>query len=184
MEEWLAILNFIFPLSPELQVALLKSARKEVHRRNKILADTGQLFDGMYYIEKGLIARVIEPEEGVDRIIHFYKEGEIIFHKGEVCIGLFRVIEEACVRRINKEDLRSISTKYPEFLIHISEILDNNSKNLESYINLILLNPKRRFDISRDENSWIVNDSRVKDYMLAAYLGFDKATFSRFRNGK
>ncbi|MCA6439754.1 MAG: hypothetical protein IM581_07495 [Chitinophagaceae bacterium] len=44
--------------------------------------------------------------------------------------------------------------------------------------------PKERYKKLEADAPWILDDPRIKDYMIAAYLGINKATLSMYRNGK
>ncbi len=54
----------------------------------------------------------------------------------------------------------------------------------EDHVILLAMPPKERYKKIQEEYPWILTDRRIKDYMVAAYLGIDKTTLSKYRNGK
>ena len=189
MEELLQLLNDFHPLSPELVVTLLKRFTKEVHRKNKRILEAGQICDWIAFVEKGLVKLSYEPEDGTERVAGFHREGEVIgpvdsfFANTPSALGI-QAIDETHLRKIRKIELEFICRKYPELYLHLLKILDDKYCKLEEHSRLLMEPAKKRFPLVQKQEPWLLQDARIKDYMLAAYLGIDKATFSRFRNGR
>lgn len=189
MEELLQFLQDFHPLSPELMASLLKRFTKEVHRKNKRILEAGHTCDWIAFVEKGLVKVYYEPAEGTELVAGFHKEGDVIgpvnsfFTNTPSALGI-QVIDETHLRKIRKVELESICAKYPVFYLHLLKILDAKYGKLEVHTQLLMEPAKKRFLMVQQMQPWLLEDARIKDYMLAAYLGVDKATFSRFRNGK
>ena len=189
MEELLHFLNECHPLSPELVVTLLKRFTKEIHRKNKRILEAGHVCDSIAFVEKGLVKVYYEPEEGNEMVTAFQKEGDIIgplnnfFANSPSALGI-PTIDETHLRKIRKAELEAICAKYPIFYLHLLKIVDDKYGKLEGHTRLLMEPARRRFPLVQKQEAWLLEDSRIKDYMLASYLGIDKATYSRFRNGR
>lgn len=187
MEELLKMLNSWFPMSPELQVTLLQRVYKEVHRKNKLILKAGEICDWVGFVEKGLCKTTYEPEKGIERVMGFFREGNMIGSMKSFYYFLpsklsIRAIEETHLRKIRKVELESIYEKYTEFNINGRKITEQYFSSYEDHLVLMAMPAKERFNLLIHQSPSLLNDSRIKDYMLAAFLGIDKATMSRFRN--
>lgn len=189
MEELLKLLNACYPVAPELQVNLLHRLPREVHRTNKLILEEGEICDWIAFIEKGLLKIYYELEDGTERVIWYHKEGDVIgsmksFYQNFPSRLSIRTLEETHLRRIRKVELDVIYEKFLEFNINGRKITEQYFSMFEDRVILMALPSRERFKMFRQEYPWLLDDPRIKDYMLAAYLGIDKATLSRYRNGK
>lgn len=187
MEDLLKLLESFFPVDPQLQIYLLHHLPKEVHRANKTLLHEGDVCDWVAYVEKGLLKIYYELEDGTERIIWFQKDGDIIgsmksYFTGECSKLSIRTMEETHLRKIKKSDLESLYQKYPSFNVNARRITEEYYSRNEDHAILLAMPPKERFKKLESEYPWIVQDPRIKDYMLAGYLGIDKTTLSKYRN--
>ncbi len=161
MEELLKLLESFHPVATELQLFLLHNLPKEVHRANKPILEEGQVCDWVAFVEKGLLKIYYECDDLTERIVWFHKEGDVMgsmksYYSGQPSKLTIRTMEETHIRKIRKSDLEALM--------------------------LLAMPPKERYKKIKEEYPWILKDARIKDYMLAAYLGMDKATLSRYRN--
>ncbi|MEB3059534.1 hypothetical protein, partial [Parvimonas sp. D9] len=74
--------------------------------------------------------------------------------------------------------------KFPGFYINALRVTEQYYARSEDHVILLSMPPKDRFLKLQLDYPWILNDKRIKDYMLADYLSISKATLSRFRHGK
>jgi CRP-like cAMP-binding protein len=189
MEELIKLLSDYYPLAPELLVTLLQRFSKEVHRKNKRILEPGHICDWIAFVEKGLVKVYYEPEEGAELVAGFHKEGDVIGFTGSYIRNVpsnhsIQVIEETHLRKIRKIELEAICAKYPAFYLHLLKILETKFGRLEDHCQLLMEPSRKRLPLIQQQEPWLLEDKRIKDYMLAAYLGIDKATLSRYRNGK
>ncbi len=188
MEELLKLLESFHPVAQELQIFLLHHLPKETHRANKNILDDGQVCDWIAFVERGLLKIYYECEDMSERIVWFHKEGEVIgsmksYYSGQPSKLTIRTMEETVIRKIKKTDLEGLMQKFPEFNINARRITEQYYSRSEDHVILLAMPPKERYKKLQEEYPWILADPRVKDYMVAAYLGIDKATLSRYRNG-
>jgi CRP-like cAMP-binding protein len=189
MEELLKLLESFHPVATELQIFLLHHLPKEIHRANKVILEEGQVCDWVAFIEKGLLKIYYECEDMSERIVWFHKEGDVIgsmksYYSSQPSKLTIRTMEETHIRKIRKVELEGLMQKFPEFNINARRITETYYSMSEDHVILLAMPPKERFKKIQVEYPWILADSRIKDYMVAAYLGIDKTTLSKYRNGK
>lgn len=189
MEELLKLLETFHPVDPQLQLFLLHNLPKETHRANKVILDEGQVCEWIAFVEKGLLKIYYENEDGSERIVWFHKEGDIIgsmksYFCGQPSRLMIRTMEESHLRKIKKVELENLMQKFPDFYINALRVTEQYYARSEDHVILLSMPPKDRFLKLQLDYSWILNDKRIKDYMLADYLSISKATLSRFRHGK
>jgi CRP-like cAMP-binding protein len=73
----LKVISQIFPVSAALQKDLVQTLKVETIPKKTILLREGEIFQRMYFIEKGL-ARAFYFDEGKEHTSWFMKEGDFI----------------------------------------------------------------------------------------------------------
>lgn len=189
MEELLKLLESFHPVAVELQLFLLHNLPKEVHRANKVILDEGQVCDWIAFVEKGLLKIYYECEDMSERIVWFHREGDVIgsmksYYTATPSKLTIRTMEETVLRRIRKAELEALMQKFPEFNINARRITELYYAMSEEHVILLAMPPKERYKKIRADYPWILEDKRIKDYMVAGYLGIDKTTYSKYRNGE
>ncbi|HCL06438.1 MAG TPA: hypothetical protein DHW64_10965 [Chitinophagaceae bacterium] len=186
MEELLKLLESFHPVPIELQIHLLHHLPKEVHRANKTILDEGDVCDWIAFVEKGLLKIYYELEDGTERIIWFQRDGDVIGSMKSYFSGMpskltIRTMEETHLRKIRKTDLELLYQKFPSFNINARRITEEYYSRNEDHVILLAMPPKERLKKLEADYPWIVSDERIKDYMLAGYLGIDNSTLSKYR---
>lgn len=189
MEELLKLLESFSPVDPQLQLYLLHHLPKEVHRANKNILDEGDVCDWIAFVEKGLVRIYNELDDCTERIIWFHKEGDIIgsmksYYSGQQSKLIIRTMEETHLRKIRKVELEELMRKFPGFYINALRVTEQYYARSEDHVILLALPPKERYKKILAEYPWILEDKRIKDYMVAGYLGINKTTLGMYRNGK
>lgn len=189
MEELLKLLEIFHPVATELQIFLLHHLPKEIHRANKNILEEGQVCDWVAFVEKGLLKIYYECEDMSERIVWFHKEADVIgsmksFYREEPSKLTIRTLEETHIRKIRKSELNALYEKFPEFNINGRRITEEYYSLSEDHVILLAMPPKEKFNKLKADYPWILDDPRIKDYMLAAYLGIDRTTLSKYRNGR
>lgn len=186
MEALLKLLESLHPVDPQLQIHLLHHLPKEVHRANKTILHEGDVCDWIAFVEQGFLKVYYELEDGTERIICFQKEGEVFGSMKSYFSGLpskltIRTMEETHLRRMKKKELDGLMEKYPVFNINARKITEQYYNRIEDHLILLSMPPKERLKKLEAECPWMVEDPRIKDYMLAGYLGIDKTTLNKYR---
>ena len=189
MDEFFRYLSALHPLSDELKAALVGRMHKEAYRKNRPLLSVGDACDWIAFIEKGLVKLCYDIPGGHERIISFVRAGEVTcaiksFTSNVASKVIIVSMEETVVRKIRKIELEAIAEKYLAFNIHLRKIIEGQSILLEDHYLLLTLPARNRLMHLKEEGSWMLSDKRIKNYLLADYLGVDKATFSRWRSGR
>ncbi len=189
MDELFHYLECLYPLAPDLRAALVTRTQKETHRKNKTILSAGQFCDWIGFIERGLVKVCYDIPGGDERIITIHRDQEIAcaiksYNSNLPSKVSMVAIDETIIRKIRKIEVEAICEKYPSFNIHMRKIIESQSILIEDHYLLLTLPARDRLVKLKEEHAWMMNDKRLKNYMIADYLGVDKATFSRFRNGR
>jgi CRP-like cAMP-binding protein len=189
MEEMLQFLNLLHPMSAELQITLMQVFQREVHRPNKNILSEGEVCDWVAFVEKGLLKAYIELDDGTERVIWYRKAGEVIssvgsFHHRSPTQFAIRTIEETHLRKISRSVLENLYDRFPGLNVHARLLLQGCCSESEQRTIDGCFSLKERYRKLHEQESWLLFDPRIRDYMLAAYLNVDKATFSRFKGKK
>lgn len=189
MEELLKLLETFHPVNPQLQLYLLHNLPKETHRANKTILEEGEVCDWIAFVERGLLKIYYECDDMSERIVWLHKEGDVIGSMKSYFSGLpsklmIRTMEETVLRMIKKTELETLYEKFPEFNINARRITELYYSMSEDRVILMAMPPKEKYRKLQEEYPWILKDRRIKDYMVAAYLGIDDTTLSKYRNGR
>lgn len=189
MDEFFRYLESLYPLTTELCASLINRTQKETHRQRKTILSQGQVCDWIAFVESGLIKVCYDVPGGDERIVEFTKAGNVVFSSGSF-IGLVPsklaivAVEESVIRKISKRSIDELSQKYPAFNSHILKIIEAQTNALEEHYFLYLLSARERYHQLVKNDHWILHDERIKDFMVADYLGIGRGTFSRLKNGE
>lgn len=186
MEELLKCLESFSPVPDDLQIHFLHHLPKETVRANKTLLHEGEICDWVAFIEKGLLKIYYTLDDGTERILWFQKDGDIIgsmksYFTATPSKLAIRTLEETQLRKIKKRDLDYLLQKYPSFNINARKITEYYYGQSEDHALLLALPPKDRLKKIEKDATWLIDDPRIKDYMLAGYLGVDKTTLCKYR---
>jgi CRP-like cAMP-binding protein len=189
MDEFFQYLSTLHPLSDELKAALVGRVHREAYRKNRPLLSVGDAGDWIAFIEKGLAKLCYDIPGGNERIICFLKTGEIAcsmtsYHSLTPSRLAIVALEETVIRKLSRRDAESITEKHPTFHTHLRRITEVQASQMEMHY-LILAEPARdRLAKLPELCGWMLKDRRIKQYMIADYLGVDRATMSRWNSGK
>lgn len=90
-------------------------------------------------------------------------------------------IDETVARKIRKTELDDICRRFPVFHEYVRKIIEGQTLTLENHYMRFTLPARERLRRLSREDSWVLADKRIKDYMVASFLGMDRATYSRVR---
>lgn len=186
MEELFEYLQSLHTLSPEIQAALVTRFTKETHRKHKPILRVGDVCHWIGFIESGLVKLCYDIPGGHERIICFLRPGEIAFSMGSYHSSTpsrlaIVAIDETVIRKIYRKDAEFIAEKHPSFHSHLRKITEIQSLQLETHYLLIAEPARVRLTKIAELCGWMLKDRRIKQYMIADYLGVDRATVSRWK---
>lgn len=186
MDEFFQYLSSLYPLSDEIRAALIGRCHRFSFRKNVPLLRTGDPCDWMAFIEKGLVKCCYDISGGQERIICFLRTGEITcatssFHALAPSRLSIVALDETVIRKISRVEAEAVADKFPVFHTHLRKITELQSAQLEQHYLLQAESAKERLARLPALCGWMLKDKRIKQYMIADYLGVDRATVSRWK---
>ena len=185
MENILAILHAINPLSSELRDYLIQILRTKMIGKREFLLEAGRVCGEICFIESGLL-RSYYLEDGKEFNKWFMKERDIViavqsFFSQTVSNENIQAIEDTVVQYISYHDLQNIYIKFPEF-----------NKNGRIITEIYYSELDKRMDAIKNHSAWkryqylLTNYpelvGRVPGKDLASYLGMEKEHLYAIRN--
>lgn len=185
MDELFQYLETLHPLSDELKAALVGRLHKETYRRNRPLLSIGQTCDWLAFIERGLAKLCYDIPGGRERIVCFLRPGEVAcsissFQDQQPSRFSIVPLDETVIRKLRKSEADSIASRHPNFHFHLRRITEVQAKHLELHYLLNTEHAKDRLSKLPELCGWMLKDKRIKQYMIADYLGIDHGTMSRW----
>lgn len=189
MVEFFQYLENLYPLADELKAALVGRTSKEVFRKNRPLLRIGDPGSTLSFIERGLVKLCYDIPGGHERIICFLRAGDMAcsmssYHTLLPSRIAIVALDETVVRKVSKLDAEAIATKHTSFHSHLRRITELQSIQLESHYLLLAEPARERLAKLPELCGWMLKDKRIKQYMIADYLGVDRATVSRWNGGR
>lgn len=187
MNEFFQYLDAQYPLNPEIRAALVTRLRKETIRKNRPLLTIGGYCDWFAFIERGLVKVCYDLGSGHhERIISFHRAGEITCsirsynHDIPSKVSII-ALDETVVWKLPKLEADAIAQRHPDFHIHLRRLTELQTTVIEDHYLLLAEPPRQRLENLSQQFGWMLKDRRIKKYMIADYLGIDKANFSKWR---
>ena len=185
MEEILAFLNAIFPLSPECIDYLRKVVRSRRVSRNEMILEIGQVNDKLYFIKTGLLHcyYFVNNKPISD---WFFWETETVVSIGsfydqvpsEDCIV---ALEDSEIYFITKDQYDHICRTFLEFNFVARVLLEKYLKVFHGHSRLLRkFSAADRYKLVLSKNPELV--ARVPVAELATWLNMEPETLSRMRN--
>ncbi|NCI51322.1 Crp/Fnr family transcriptional regulator [Sediminibacterium roseum] len=187
MDELFQYLDSLHPLSDELKAALVGRVHRESFRKNRPLLSVGDAGDWIAFVEKGFAKLCYDIPGGYERIICFLRAGEMIGRGSYPAVPsrlAIVALDETVIWKISRRDAEWIAEKHSSFHVHLRRITEIQSAQLEMHYLLQALPARERLAKLPKLCEWMLKDKRIKQYMIADYLGVDRATVSRWNGGK
>lgn len=188
MLEFIFFLNSIFPLSPAAQADLLKRGQNKKLCKGQYWLKAGDICKYLAYIRKGLMK--VHFDFGVkENCLWYNKENEIVlsvksFYTQTPSALYISCMEDSEIAIVHYNDVQWLYEKYPEFNLHSRKVLEHYYGLSETHVRLLMLPPKERYEMLLQTYPWMFENNRIKEKMLAAYIGVTPETFSNYRNSK
>ena len=185
MLELFQYLNFIHPLSADIQSYLIQALKKRELRPNSYWLREGDICDRIAFIEKGLI-KIFYNSGHREIIVWFNKESDFVISVKSFFDQIpsrlsIKTIEPTVVNYIEYKDLDYIYSKYTDFNITARKITEKYYCISEDHLMLMHLPPKERYAALLKQFPWM--PGRIKDKYLAGYLGITNVALSRYKRG-
>lgn len=180
----LKIISQIHPVSEALQKDLIQTLAIESIPKKTYLLKEGEVFQKMYFIEKGM-ARAFYFDEGKEHTSWFMKEGDFIisvnsFYKQVPSQENIEVLEDSIMASITYHQLQELYQKHLEFNI-ISRVLTEHYYSLseERLFAMRQSSAKHRFDFFINHYPELAK--RISLKQMASFLRMTPETISRLR---
>lgn len=187
MDELLAYINSLMPLSNELKEQLATILHEKVFCKKEYLLKAGHICRNICFIKKGLV-RCFYHKGEQEVCSWFMKEGDIIisvesFFNQKESYESIQALEDCTVYCAEYNDLQSLYKKYPEFNF-VGRILTERYYVLseQRLFSLRMQRSFERYQFIRDHYPEIIQ--RVPSKYIASYLSVTEETLSRIRSGK
>lgn len=181
MEQLLAFLENIHPLSPELREYLALNVKWRELRKKEFLLKAGHICREIHFIAGGLLRCYYE--KGDQEVCSwFMKEGDVIvsiesFYERKISYETIQALEDCCLFYISYEELYHIYRTFPEF----------NWISRELVQRYYILWAKQLYGIrmqsSQERYDWLLENFpdlvlRVPSKYIASWLGMGEAHLS------
>jgi CRP-like cAMP-binding protein len=185
MDELLAMLNALRPMSDQLINHLKLIIEAFELRKNQFLLKKGMVSNHIYYVSKGILRGYYEDENKNQTTKWFMDEGNVItsvdsFFSRTRTLEPIQALEPSLLYGIRYEQLYETYENFLEFNYHGRELTQKYHVINERRISALQrLRSEERYLYTKQTQPSIVE--RVPDNYLASYLGIRKETLSRIK---
>lgn len=188
MLEFLSFLNSLYPLSDEAQAAMIKVLTEKKLRRGQHLLRQGETCKHLAFIKRGLL-KVYFDKGNKEVALWFNKEMDAVlsvqsFFTQTPSRLSIKCEEDSEILMVPYGEIENLYERYPVYNRHARLILQHYYSLSEAHVTLLMQSPRQRYDAIAGMYPWMMDGSRLTDQMLADYLGIDRTTLSRYRNGR
>ncbi len=188
MLSFFSYLNTIYPLSPDVQAALLSVMKQKELRKGQVWLQEGAVCDKLTFIEKGL-AKVYFESGSKEVALWYNRENDVMlsvqsYFTRTASAFSIRAVEPCSLFYVQHSDMHWLLQKHVELNINARIILQHFYGLSEAHVGLLLRSPRERFDRIAELYPWMADGSRLTDKMLAAYIGVTPAAVCYYRNGR
>ncbi|HEY4205990.1 MAG TPA: Crp/Fnr family transcriptional regulator [Puia sp.] len=186
MEELLAMLASIRPMSPPLTHYLLSVIEAFELRKKQFLLKKGWVSNHIYYVSKGILRCYYEDDNKKQTTKWFMDEGNVItsvdsFFTRTPTLEPIHALEPSLLFGIHYDQLYYAYEHFPEFNYHGRELTQKYHVINERRISALQrLRARERYLYTKETQPNIVD--RVPNNLLASYLGIKNETLSRIKN--
>ncbi len=186
MLELLNYLQSISPISPETQAALAEVLKTQTILKGKHWLRAGAVCDRIAFIQKGLVK--VYFKSGQKEVCLWYnRENEVTlsvqsFFAQKPSLFSIQAVADTTVFYITHKQLMEVFKTHLEFNVNARVILEHYYGLSEMHVKLLLEPAVKRLEMIHDLYPWMMDDERITDKMLAAYLGVSPEYLCRFKN--
>lgn len=181
-------LNAVNPLSPETQQLLSTMLKQQLILKGRYWLREGQVCDKIAFIENGLV-RIFFESGSREVCLWYVRENDVMlsaksFFSRSPSLFSMQAIEDTTVYYISYAQLHEVYEKHPSFNINGRRILEHYYSLSEMHVKLLLEPTAKRIKMLMELYPWMLQDARITDKMLAAYMGVSHEYWCRFKGRK
>ena len=180
----LALLNYFYPLSKEIETFLTTHAVPCSFRRGELILKAGDICGQVYFIKKGAVRGFIK-EDKKDITTWITAENELVtsissLESDEPSIENMQAVETCEMFSLSFADLQNLYAQSPEFNIVIRKLLQQYYRDAERRAFIArLTNAENKYKYFLTRYSHLAN--RIPLKYIASFLGITLETLSRVR---
>lgn len=181
----LNICNAIYPLSDDLQEAIVSLTEVKIVKRKTRLLNAGEISNAIYFVVKGAARVYYLEKDGTETTSWFLLENDFLisvysFFTGQPSFEYVDTLEDCSFIVLKRDALNKLYEQFLEFNIIGRKLTEHYYIRNEIQANqLRTLSAKQRYLELMKNNPKLIN--RVSLGYIASYLGISQETLSRLR---
>jgi len=178
-------LNTVNPLSADCQQSLATMLKQQVILKGRYWLREGQVCDKIAFIEKGLV-RIFFESGSREVCLWYVRENDVMlsvqsFFSQAPSLFAMQASEDTTVYYISYAQLQEVYEKHPAFNVNGRRVLEHYYSLSEMHVKLLLEPTAKRIEMLMKLYPWMLEDERITDKMLAAYMGVSHEYWCRFK---
>lgn len=153
--------------------------------KNELLLQAGEVCNGTYFVEKGLLRMYSIDKNGKEHIIQFAPEKWLISDRSSLYFNeksnyYIEAVEESEILVLTKDFFANINLEFPNTVENNDLLLQKHIRNLQNRVNSLLSDTAEERYMSFIK-MYLDILLRVPQWMVASYLGITPESLSRVR---
>jgi CRP-like cAMP-binding protein len=184
MEQLIALLKFVAPMSAGLEAHLRKIIRPMTYKKGDVILPMGSVCNQIFYIESGIV-RSFGLKEGQEISRWFQLPGDIViavvsWHRRTASLEQHVALMDCLCWVVSWDEIEATYELFPEFERHGRLIEGEYYTRLQELMDSINnMSALERYTILMDKNSTLV--SLIPNKYLASYLGVKGRTLTKIK---
>jgi CRP-like cAMP-binding protein len=181
----LEFLNSIYPVGPEIQALLSTMLKENVVYKGKYWLKEMAVCDKIAFVQKGLM-RIFFESGSREVCLWYNRENDVIlsvysFFSQTPSQFAIQAVEDTTVLSITYQQLQEVYGRFKDFNVNGRKILEHYYSLSEMHVKLLLQPVSKRIEVISKLYPWMLEDRRITDKMMAAYIGVSHEHLSRFK---
>lgn len=185
MLSFIGFLNSIRPMSAEAQAGIAQHLKRRKLRKGQHWLRIGEVCKEMAFIDEGL-AKVYFDHGQKELCLWYNRENELMLSVASFFAQVpsrlaIQCVEESEFYTIAYSDMEYLYDKHPELNYHARKVLQHYYSISETHVTILLHPPGSRYELMSALYPWMVEDKRINDKMMAAYIGVERTTLYKHK---
>lgn len=188
MIELLKYIQSIYPLTPEALAMLTGFLKEKKVLKGHHWLKTEDVCERIAFIQSGLV-RIYFISGSKEVCLWYNRENEVMlsvhsFYKQIKSYVAIQAVTDVTLYYLNHAELQQVFDKHVGFNINARLILEHYYGHSEMHVVMLLESTEKRIEMICELYPWMLEDPRINDKMLAAYMGISPEHLCRFKNFK
>lgn len=181
----LDFLNTVYPLGAETQALLGTMLKEQVINKGKYWLKEKTVCDKIAFIQKGLV-RIFFETGSREVCLWYNRQNDVMlsaysFFSQTASWFAIQAVEDTTVLYITYQQLQEVYGRFKDFNINGRKILEHYYSLSEMHVKLLLEPTAKRIEMVARLYPWLLEDERITDKMLAAYMGVSHEYWCRYK---